>query len=232
MSKKSDRENFEIFLASVNLKRYRENFSSIKIVEMDLDRNIQAISLLYQVYWQERNFLPFEKFYSRYLKEKSKNLETFRTKIQMCKKCFYKGLPARIYRTWASIITQIQAAYVAEDLFGANSVQMSEELDHQGADIRITYKKQIFNCQVKKESQSREVRKERKPKSKLDGEWINISYFVPTREDLEEPKKRNGEFKEPYKRFIYDKRLKYLSNGFVIFTDNLFLKLKKQIDSN
>ncbi len=59
----------------------------------------------------------------------------------MCEKCFYKGLPARIYRTWASIITQIHAGYVAESVFGKNTVTMSCEFDHKGADFQVRYKK-------------------------------------------------------------------------------------------
>lgn len=228
----NDRKRFEDFLRSVNLDGYRVQYNPIKIVEMDLDKDIHALELLYTVYWEERDFITFEQFYARYLEEKKTNLEAFRTKIQMCKKCFYKGLPARIYRTWASIITQIQGAYVAEDIFGADTVEMSEELDHKGADFRIGYKGRIFNCQVKKESFSREVRQGKKGKKKLDGKWLNIGYFVPGRDVFANHKKLNGEYKEPYKRFVADKRLKRLPNGFVIFTDELFAPLKKKIDGS
>ena len=107
---------------------------------MDLPKDIQAISLLYKIYWDEKKFIDYDKFYQEYLSYLGKNIENFREKILMCKKCFYLGLPARIYRTWASLITQIHAGYVAESVFGASSVEMSEELDHQGADFRVTYK--------------------------------------------------------------------------------------------
>ena len=68
----------------------------------------------------------------------------------MCEGCFYKGLKARIYRTWASLITQIQGGYVAESVFGKGTVKMSEALDHKGADIQVNYKGHILNYQVKK----------------------------------------------------------------------------------
>ena len=84
----------------------------------------------------------------------------------MCEKCFSKGLPARIYRTWASIITQIHAGYVAESVFGEGTVVMSGELDHQGADFQVKYRGKTLNYQVKKKSLGREVRQE-KPKAKI-----------------------------------------------------------------
>jgi hypothetical protein len=133
-------EKFEKFLETVDLGSYRKKFMPIKIVEMDLPKDIQALDLLYKIYWDKRRIIHYELFYEEYKKLYRKNLELFRNKTQMCKTCFYKGLPARIYRTWASIITQIHAGYVAESVFGEGTVEMSSELDHQGADFRITYK--------------------------------------------------------------------------------------------
>lgn len=106
---------------------------------------------------------------------------------------------------------------------------MSEELDHKGADFRITYNGSIINCQVKKESYSREVRQPKKGKAKLDGEWLEIGYFVPPGDVFENPRKLDGSYKKPYLRFKSDKRLERLPNGFVIFTDLLFVPLKKKL---
>ena len=105
---------FEQFLESVDLKGYREKYRPIKIVEMDLPKEIQAINILYKVYWDKKKFLSFEKFYEEYLQEHRTDIDRFQEKTGMCKTCFSKGLPARIYRTWASIITHIHAGYVAE----------------------------------------------------------------------------------------------------------------------
>lgn len=222
---------FTEFLKDVDLNGYREKYRPIKIVEMDLPREIQAISLLYEVYWNNKEFISFEEFYARYHKTKKSLLVSFREKIRMCKKCFDLGLPARIYRTWASLITQIHAGYVAEWVFGRDSVKMSEELDHAGADFQVDYKGHIFNYQVKKETHSREVRREKETKRKIPGEFINLEYQVPSEDYFEEPKKKDGEFKLPYQRFIENKRLKRLDNGFVIFTKDAFLPEKIKIDS-
>lgn len=224
-------EKFSGFLKTVDLHSYRDRFRPIKIVEMDLPKDIQAISLLYKIYWEERKFLDYDDFYKEYLKRLGSNIENFRKKILMCDKCFYLGLPARIYRTWASIITQIHAGYVAESVFGSDSVEMSEKLDHQGADFRVTYRSKNLNYQVKKETHSREVRRQKESKIKLNGEFIDILYNVPTNDIFENPKTKKGIWRKPYKEFIANKNLERFSNGFVVFTPAIFKAKKKEIDA-
>lgn len=215
-------KKYEKFLESVNLEKYRYQYQPIKIVEMDMPKDIQALDIIYRIYWQEKKFILFEPFIKKYLDEYSVNLEVFRKKTQMCMNCFYLGLPARIYRTWASIITQIQAGFLAESVFGNGTVSMNSELDRKGADFQVNFKGKILNFQVKKESQSREVRKEKISKNPIDGKFINLFYNVPTREVFENPKKRDGEFRKPYLEFLKNKTLKRLSNGFIIFTPHIF----------
>ncbi len=222
---------FDQFLRSVDLKGYRDKYRPIKIVEMDLPKEIQAINMLYKVYWSKKKFLSFDDFYTEYLKEYATNIDKFQEKTGMCKTCFAKGLPARIYRTWASIITQIHAGYVAEAVFGENTISMSGDLDHKGADFQVNYRGKTLNYQVKKKSLGREVRQE-KPKSKnqLVGEFIDIKYEAPSSDYFENPKKKDGEFKLPYKRFQENKELKRFPNGFVVFTPYPFEQEKRKID--
>lgn len=227
-------ERFEKFLETVDLAGYRKKFMPIKIVEMDLPKEIQALDLLYKTYWDKRRIIPYEQFYEEYRKLYRKNLELFRNKTQMCRTCFYKGLPARIYRTWASIITQIHAGYVAESVFGAGSIEMSSVLDHQGADFRVTYKGKKLNYQVKKETFSREVRTEKKPKKQLDGEFIKIVYKVPNFDIILDPYKKKGEFRKAFSEFKRDwldtGRIKVLKNGFTVFTPKIFEEKKLEYD--
>ncbi len=226
------RKEFESFLASVPLSEYRKKYSHVKIVEMNLPKKIQVLDLLYKIYWEERKFISFDEFYEKYLKQKKDIIEGFRIKITMCENCFYRGLKARIYRTWASIITQIQGGYVAKSVFGENAIKMSEELDHKGADIRVKYKGHVLNFQVKKETLSGVVGRKVAPKDRLDGEFIDLFYNVPSSEVFKNNgKKLNGEFRLPFLRFQKDKTLKRLENGFVIFTEISFLAKKKEIDS-
>ena len=222
---------FTQFLKTVNLEDYREKYRTIKIVEMDLPKEIQAINLLYTVYWSEKDFINFDEFYKRYLEIYNVDIEKFRVKTGMCESCFYKGLPARIYRTWASIITQIHAGYVAESVFGGGTVAMSAELDHQGADFQVSYKKNILNFQVKKKSFSGEVRRGKGGvKSQIEGEFIDINYEVPTSDYFDNPYKKDGEFKLPYLRFIENVELERFPNGFVVFTPVIFENKKREID--
>ncbi len=225
-------EKFTKFLKTVNLRAYRDRFKHIKIVEMDLPKDIQAISLLYKIYWDEKRFIDYDDFYKEYLKELGNDIENFRKKILMCDKCFYLGLPARIYRTWASIITQIHAGYVAESVFGEHTVAMSGELDHKGADFQVNYEGKILNYQVKKKSFSGEVRRGKGGvKNQIKGEFIDINYEVPSSDYFENPKKKDGEYKLPYKRFQENKELERFPNGFVVFTRYAFEQKKKEIDS-
>ncbi|MDP2704576.1 MAG: TaqI family restriction endonuclease [bacterium] len=226
-------EKFEKFLQSVDLNAYREKYRIIKIVEMDLPKEIQAIGMLYKIYWDQKKFLSFEDFYQEYLNVHKKDIETFRQKVTMCKDCFYRGLPARIYRTWASIITQIHAGYVAESVFGDETVAMSSILDRQGADFQVVYCGKTLNYQVKKKSLGREVRQEKlKSKNPLPGEFIDIKYEVPSDDYFKNPKKKDGTYKLPYKRFHDNKELNRFPNGFVVFTPYTFEKKKLEIDQS
>jgi len=225
-------QKFEKFLESIKLDDYRAKYRPIKLVEMDLPKELQAISLLYEEYWDRKKFLDYEDFYKKYLTTRKNDIEDFRIKITMCKNCFYRGLPARIYRTWASIITQIHAGYVAESVFGKGSVSMSADLDHQGVDFQVNYLGKFLNYQVKKTSFSREIRAEKKRGKKLRGQFLEIKYEVPREDCLKNPKKINGEYKLSYLRFIQNKELKRLSNGFVVFTPLAFESKKKEIDKS
>ena len=149
----------------------------------------------------------------------------------MCQNCFARGIEARIYRTWASLITQIHGGYVAKSVFGKGTVSMSRELDSLGADIRVKYKNHILNYQVKKTSFSGVMSRVPLPrKKKNNGENIDIKYEVPT--CLSNPKTKKGKFRLPYLRFLEDKRTQAFDNGFVVFTAETFLPKKKEIDNS
>ena len=91
----------------------------------------------------------------------------------------------------------------------------------------------MLNYQVKKKSFSGEVRRGKGGvKQKIPGEFIDIHYEVPSSDYFSNPKKQNGEYKLPYKRFIENKELQRLSNGFVIFTPYPFQKKKDELDQD
>ncbi len=216
----SDRERFEAFLSKIDLAAYREKYSAIKLVELDMPREIQAIPALYRDYWQRREGWPkFEDFYRSYETEKAEKIEANRIKWQFSHETFYLGLPARIYRTWASLLTQIQGGYVVEEMYGAGKVEMSADLDWRGIDFRITTATGIRNIQIKKQTTSREVRRAW-PSSRYGKKIINILYEVaPARKTL-----KNGKDSSSYKRWKeeWQGKLTILENGFVIFQRGMF----------
>lgn len=228
-------EKFNKFLESIDLKAYRAIYMPIKIVEMNLPKNIQAIELLYRVYWDEKCFIDFNAFYEIYEKEKRSELRKFQKKSGMCPKCFKKGIKARTYRTWAGLITQIHAGYVAESVFGPGAVKMSEELDHQDADIQVQYKKAVLNYDVKKIANAGVIGRGHVPKRPIPGEKISIRYEVPSLDVIFNPKKKNGSgFKKAYidfeDKYLKTKMLDVFPNGFVVFTPYIFEQKKKEID--
>lgn len=230
-------EKIERFLQSVDLKAYREKYMPIKIVEMNLPKSIQAIELLYRVYWDEKKFIDFEEFYKIYEKEKGRELRKFQKKSSMCPTCFKKGIRARTYRTWAGLITQIHAGYVAERVFGPNTVKMSEQLDHQDADIQVQYRKVILNYDVKKIANAGVMGRGHVPKRPIPGEKISIRYEVPSLDIILHPEKRRGDgLKKAYidftDKYLRTKILTVLPNGFVIFTPYIFEQKKKEIDQS
>ena len=219
----------------VGLQAYRAKYVSIKIVEMNLPKKIQAIELLYRVYWDEKKFIDFEEFYAIYEKEKEEELLDFQKKTGMCVQCFSKGIRARTYRTWAGLITQIHAGYVAEQVFGSGTVKMSEELDHQDADIQIYYKGVTINYDVKKIANAGVMGRGHTPKRSIPGEKISIRYEVPNLDIVLHPKKKRGEgFKKAYTdfsdKYLKTKMLAVFPNGFVVFTSHIFEQKKKEID--
>jgi len=230
-------EKFDKFLQSVDLKAYREKYMPIKIVEMNLPKSIQAIELLYRVYWDEKNFIDFEEFYEIYEKEKGRELRNFQKKSGMCSKCFKKGIRARTYRTWAGLITQIHAGYVAKQVFGPDAVRMSEELDRQDADIQVHYRGLTLNYDVKKIANAGVMGRGHVPKNSIPGEKISIRYEVPNLDIILHPKKKRGDgFLKAYTdfadKYLKTKMLAVFPNGFVVFTPYIFEQKKKEIDNS
>ncbi len=214
-------EKINGFLSSINLEHYRQKYSHIKLVELDLPRDIQAIHCLYEEYWEKRDgFSGFENFFQTYAGgNREILLENFRREAMFSRETFYRGLPARIYRTWAALLTQIQGGYAAEELYGKGNVSMSAELDYKGIDIQITTTESTYNIQIKKETLSREVRVPWQ-RMKNGVPIVTIHYEVPGCD----PKTSTGKNSVPFQRWMekWKGRLDRLDNGFIIFRPQMF----------
>lgn len=237
------RDEFEKFLKGIDLEGYRNKYTQIKIVEMDLDKPVSIIPTkdLYNLYWDvedcERKVPTFDEFYDIYYKNNAQNIDIFWDKSGFGKDCdcFQKGLKARIYRTWASIITQIYAGYVAEEVFGPGCVFQSAELDSKKVDILVKYSGKELKFQIKKVTGRKEIARMSDPKEKAK-ELIYLKYEVISQHDYENPKnKRTKKYKDVAKQYIKFKPstgfLDRFDNGFVVFTEKKFKYYKEKIDS-
>ena len=74
-------KQFTDFLSNINLQKYREKYSKIKIVEMDLPKNIQALTTIYEQYWQNKDQKPmplsFEEYYNVYFDRHEQDINSF-----------------------------------------------------------------------------------------------------------------------------------------------------------
>ena len=216
----SEVDRFNKFLSEIDLEELRERYKHIKIVELDMPRNVQALACIYQEYWERKKDWPnYEVFYEKYMESLSNELEEWRNKAMFSEETFYRGLPARIYRTWSSLLTQIQGAYVAEVVYGEGKVEMGVDIDHSGKDLVINLGESLgrMPIQIKKKSQRPEARRQSSPRNK----FIQVIYEVPQ----SGPLTRTGKESIPYKRWHgeWGDRLERLDNGFIIFKKEMFV---------
>ena len=213
----SDLTRFNDFLSGIDVDGLREKYRKIKLVELDMPKNVQALECAYAQYWQQRGDWPdYEPFYEIYRQSIFYLLEEWRKDCQFSHETFYRGLPARIYRTWASLLTQIQGAYVAEDIYGKGKVQMGVDIDHSGKDLVIELGEGMrFPVQIKKQSERHEAVRRANPRHR----FIEITYEVPR-----EKYKLDGQVREPYRRWeaTWGTKLERLDNGFIVFKHAMF----------
>ena len=217
----SDLKKINAFLGGVDLAKYQKKYSQIKLVELDMDKDVQAIRHLYREYWERRGKFPsYEDFYTLYSSELRKELECFRREKMFSEETFYRGLPARIYRTWASLLTQIQGGYVAEKIYGRGNVAMSADLDYKGIDMQLTDGDDIINVQIKKKTTSREVRAPWQGiRNKQPAVFVTyeVTRHAPLTPITRQPCKPFNDWRKKWSG-----KLKRLDNGFIVFLPGMF----------
>ena len=223
-------ERFNNFLSSIDMDKLRNKYKHIKIVELDMPENVQCLECAYDEYWNKRRKWPyFPEFYKTYKKSIHQELETWREACSFSEETFYIGLPARIYRTWASLLTQIQGAYVAESIYGKGNVMMGVDIDHSGKDIVINIgNDRWLPIQIKKETWRTDIPGSLSKQKK--NEYIIVEYAVPT----SGPKTSKGKDSKPFNDWKneWGDRLERMDNGFIVFKPKMFEKnnlLKGQI---
>ena len=211
-------QEFETFLSRLNLQRYREKYTKYKTVELNLDRKILPLRHIYKEYWYKHSdWADYESFYSSYYKDLKSEIEDFRDRHFFSKETFKMGFEARIYRTWVSLLTQIQGAYVCADICGLSNVKMNPKNDMQGKDIVIKAGGKEIVVQIKKISNRQDFKRGKR------GQYIEVIYTVPPKDKF----LKNGEKSKPFKDWEnkYSKTLTLLPNDFIIFKRLMFLPI-------
>jgi len=226
MKGKITHKDYLEFLKTIKLDDYRQKYLKYKSVEENLPKQIQILDFIYKYYWDDRKFLSFEEFIEVVITAKKEDLKDYNKQrngydefSESAFPLFMKGWIARQYRTWVSILTQIQLGYLYEELFPNDQVIMSEELDRKKVDVRVLGKKDYG---VKKVSSRKDVNINPEEKEGV----IPITYHVPNINDLRNPFLKNGNYRKPYIDFIEDGRLDFLNNGFFVFNKKVFANVK------
>jgi hypothetical protein len=222
IEKKNKHSDYIDFLSKIDLNGYRERFKGYKSVEEDLPKDIRILDFIYKYYWYDREFLFFDEFINLVISKIEPKLKLYNLKrnnhdvdSNLSYPLFLKGWIARQYRTWASIVTQIQFGYLYEENFPIDKVIMNTELDEKGIDVRVQGKKDF---EIKKVSKRTDININFDVQKNI----ISIRYWTPKIEDLQSPRKKNGELKVSVKHFFENEQLDFLPNGFIIFNKKIF----------
>lgn len=232
---------FREFLKSIPLNKYREELKDVKWVEQDLPKEILPLSSVFKYYWEERKFLDFEKWFEDFWQEIHTNIKS-REALEGFKRYYFnkkldendwfkKGFKARIYRTWISVLTQLDFCYLFEYICAKENrkltLECNADLDAKGIDARVNN----IEFQIAKISYRKEARSASKKKN-----LITIPYPVFNIEDLQRLIKSprvKEERKERYQKSLqaFRKYFIQLENGFVVFHENYLRRILDNIDN-
>ncbi|MBC7327581.1 TaqI family restriction endonuclease [bacterium] len=221
------------FLESIPLSQYREETKGIKWVEQDLPKAVLPLASIFQFYWKDRNFVSFEEWFENFWQEINSNsiskkaLEKFKqyyfNRSLNENDWFKKGFKARMYRTWVSLLTQLDFCYMLDYVCakkGKNfTIVCSAELDMKGIDAQVD----DICFQIAKISERKEARPGR-TKRRI----IPIPYAVFNLEELNRRlRSERTKNKEKIKKMLnaFNKYFLVLQNGFVVFKESYIEKI-------
>jgi len=232
-----DLKKYREFLETISLDKYREELKDIKWVEQDLPKEILPLASIFKYYWEERQFLSFEEWFEVFWEELNTNSQS-KEALKQFKKYYFdknndgwfkKGFKARMYRTWVSVLTQLDFCYMFEYICTKESkdlqLESNAELDARGIDARV----KDIGFQIAKISQRKEARTVGGKKT-----VITIPYAVFNIEEfgrrLESSRVKD---KTGYQKALnsFHKYFILLQNGFVVFNENYLKPIIDNIDN-
>jgi hypothetical protein len=228
-------ETEEQFIKWLNLTEYSGN---VKLTDfVNIEQKIVSnknIFLNFDEFWKEyklninideflnqhKNFIDIDIIKSQIILEIKDNKEMFHLieeedintdkTNEIIKGFILVGLKARMYRTWISLLTQLDLAYTWNK--NVKEIKMDSDviLDVKGIDTYCDFYGEFIGIQIKKRSQRHEALKI------IEGEapirTINIPYDLNFESD----------------DFLKDKLIK-LNNGFIVFSDNYIYDIYNEI---
>ncbi|HGJ63971.1 TPA: TaqI family restriction endonuclease [bacterium] len=231
-------EKYRQFLGNIPLSKYRDELKDIKWVEQDLVPSLYPLKSIYKNYWETQNFLNFENWFAEFWDEinssQKQKLNDLKELVRAHRK-FYEdkingdlenkillGFKARMYRTWVSVLTQLDFCYLFEFICtreGKNlRIECNADLDSKGIDARVNN----IGFQIAKISQRKEALKIVR-KSRV----VTIPYAVFDVKEFQRlslsPRVRD---QSGYQKALssFNKYFLQLNNGFVVFKED-YLKL-------
>lgn len=208
----------------------------IKWVEQDLPKEMLPLASIFRYYWDDRCFLNFDEWFEIFWEELSTNLRS-KEALKRFKKYYFdkdnngwfkRGFKARMYRTWVSVLTQLDFCYMFEYICAKESknlrLECNAELDAKGIDAKVNN----IGFQVAKISQRKEARTVGGKKR-----VITVPYDVF---NIEEFNRRIGsprvKDKSGYKKALesFDKYFILLKNGFVVFKEEYLRQIIGNVD--
>jgi len=233
----NDLKKYREFLASIPLTKYREELKDIKWVEQDLPQEMLPLASIFKYYWEERNFLDFDEWFETFWEELNTKPES-KQALKEFKKYYFdkngngwfkKGFKARMYRTWVSILTQLDFCYVFDYVCTKENknlqLECNAELDVRGIDAIVNN----IGFQVAKISQRKEARTAGGKKT-----VVTIPYAVFNIEEFqrrtESPRVKD---KSGYQKALdsFNKYFIRLQNGFIVFKEDYLKPIIENIDN-
>ena len=152
-----DLEKYRKFLESIPLSTYREELKDIKWVEQDLVPTLYPLTSIFLNYWETPNFLSFEDWFNKFWNEintsQKQKLTDLKDLVRAHRKFYedkingdldnkvFLGFKARMYRTWVSVLTQLDFCYLFKFICSKEGkdlqLECSAELDAKGIDARV-----------------------------------------------------------------------------------------------
>ena len=242
-----DLRKYREFLKTIPLNKYRAELS-MKWVEQDLHPLLFPQKSIFEKYWDKQSFFNFEEWFNEFWNglikgdETTKKLEALKEVVRAHRKFyngkingdhetrFFLGFKARMYRTWISVLTQLDFCYLFNFLCAKEEdgleIECNAELDVQeGIDAKVN----DIGFGIAKISQRKEALKISTKKS-----LVTIPYAVFNIEEYERlsnsPRVKD---KTGYQRALkaFHKYFIRLDNGFVVFNENYLKPIVDNIES-